>query len=465
MKYNLPWPDVRHRNKVSSYYLSRGEVVAFSFVDSSLGERTGIMVLESQTSFLAAVNLYEEEGRIWTMDEIPEDIKLYEATPEEMDWGLRYFFEHEYAMQHEEGKNLVIAFVEQECPVIMRENGWLKAKFCMRVLARLPKWGYIGNNKTFIGEIWKEAVKGANEGVAFNAQRAELYCFLIAILMIAENDDERNHDYYIGKLFREWDHFVWMYAMVIGRLIGCDLKTFTSMVNMLDNKKRGPYIRLYLPLVEGNIDKICRYSTVEKRYKLENAIQKMKVTGERHEQANNLDDLYEILFPRHFRKMMSESLPASTIKEMKEELAKKDEQIDHWKKAAEDLTEQVNQLTEGMKRRVEESLSMEDVSSAILAMSLDIAKTVFSNLDFKLRKNEVWRNGRDLLLDKLEEKEMALNGASVGTNNGIVAGGNLNANFSFTNEQVKMLIEGLALSGEQSKKLLTLTADGNNNTR
>ena len=237
------------------------------------------------------------------------------------------------------------------------------------------------------------------------------------------------------------------------------------MVNTLDNKKRGPYIHLYLSLIEGNVDKICKYSSIEKQYKLVAAINKMRVTEERHEQADNLDHLFGILFPKHFRKMMNENRPASTIKEMKEELAKKDEQIGHWKKAAEDLTEKVNQLTEGMKARVEESLSMEDVSSAILAMSLDIAKTVFSNLDFKLRKNEVWRNGRDNLLDKLEEKEMALNGASVGTNNGIVAGGNLNANFSFTNDQVKMLIEGLALNGEQSKKLLRLTADGNNNTR
>lgn len=50
-------------------------------------------------------------------------------------------------------------------------------------------------------------------------------------------------------------------------------------------------------------------------------------------------------------------------------------------------------------------------------------------------------------------------------NNGIVAGGNLNANFSFTNEQVQMLINQLSLTGEQSSKLLNFTNNGNNNTR
>ena len=76
--------------------------------------------------------------------------------------------------------------------------------------------------------------------------------------------------------------------------------------------------------------------------------------------------------------------------------------------------------------------------------------------------NEGWQKRANEIKRSIQNK---INGTSVGTNNGIVAGGNLNANFSFTNDQVKMLIEGLALNGEQSKKLLTLTANGNNNTR
>lgn len=462
MKYNLPLPDVTYRRPFYSEP-TRGDVVAFC-KETSMDFRTGIIVLDSNDWFIAAVNLYEDEDYIWQQDQMPEDITLYEATEDEREWGQHYFFEHEYVNASAD-KHPVIAFVEGECPKVLRKNEWRRWRFCMEVLASLPKWGYVDSNNEFISDIWNEAVKGANAGLAFCPHRAELYCFLIAVMMIKQHCDEASCEHYIHQLYEEWDHFAWMYSMVVGRLIGTDLKTFTSMVNTLDNNKRGPYIHLYLSLIEGNVDKICKYSNIEKQYKLVAAINKMRVTEERYEQADNLDNLFGILFPKHFRKMMNEARPASTIKEMKEELAKKDEQINHWKKAAEDLTERVNQLTEGMKTRVEESLSMDDVSTAILAMSLDIAKTVFSNLDFKLRKNEVWRNGRDLLLDKLEEKEMALNGASVGTNNGIVAGGNLNANLSFTNEQVKMLIEGLALNGEQSKKLLTLTANGNNNTR
>lgn len=463
MKYNLPLPDVTRRRRYCDK-LTRGDVVAF-YKETSWEERTGILVMESSDSVLASINLNEDKDYIWLTDSLPKDIIIYEASEEETEWGRRFFFEHEYA-EVCTGKHPVIAFIEEECPKMLRDDEWRRFKFCKDVLASLPKWGYVDSNKEFIGEMWNEAVKGANAGLAFCPRRSELYCFLIAVMMITQHRDMMlSREYYIRQLYEEWSLFSWMYSMVVGRLIGTDFKTFTSMVNALDNNKRGPYIHLYLPLIEGNVDKICKYSSVEKRHKLEAAINKMKVTEERLEQAGNLDVLFGILFPKHFRKMMNETRPASTIKEMKEELAKKDEQISHWKKAAEDLTNQVNQLTEGMKTRVEESLSMEDVSTAILAMSLDIAKIVFSNLDFKLRKNEVWRNGRDLLLDKLEEKEMALNGASVGTNNGIVAGGNLNTNIHFTNEQVQMLINQLSLTGEQSSKLLNFTSDGNNNTR
>lgn len=464
MKYNIPFPDVRYRDRVYPSQLSYGVVVAFAYEDYD-NKRTGIIMMDSPTSFIFAVNLYEEEGYIWHCDQMPDNICLYEANKEETAWALRYYFETNYACNKDDGKHPAIAFIEKECPHDLRYEGRSQSWFCKSVLAALPSWGHIGNDKETIGKIWKEALIGANQGVAFNADRAELYCYLIAVLMITQNVDKANRDFYISRLDESWDHFAWMYAMVIGRIIGCELKTFTSIVNALDNKKRCPYIRLYLPLVEENVDKICKYSVVEKRYKLLDAIKKIRKAQELHEQLEDLDDIYQILFPRHFRKMMSETLPASSIKEMRDELAKKDEEINRWKTEADNLSEQVNQLTEGMKARVENSLSIEDVSTAILAMSIDVAKMVFSNLDFKLRKNKVWRDGRDSLLDRLEEKELSKNGASVGTNNGIVAGGNLNANFHFTDEQIQMLIPLLGLNSEQSKKLLNYTSDGNNNTR
>lgn len=404
MKFNIAYSDISERSFVNPDYLSRGDVVAFSD-----GECTGLFILESRDVYFYAIRQYYGSEEVWVYDQIPCDAILYVATDEEKDFGRKYFFEHMYANASEDERHPVIAFIENECTATVEYEASHQLRFCKEVLVSLPRWGYLNDDKTFINKVWREAIKGTNEGLAFNPYRAELYCFLIAILMIRERSEPWQHDYFIDKLCTEWEHFVWMYSMVVGRLIGTELKTFTSMVNTLDNNKRRRYIRLYLSLIEGNVEKICRYSAVEKPYKLVEAIRKMRVTEERIEQSDHLDDLYQILFPKHFCELMSNNRPSSTIKEMKEELAKKDEQINHWKKAAEDLSAQVNQLTEGMKKKVEESLSMEDVSTAILAMRLDIAKIVYSNLDFKLRKNEVWRRGRDTLLDKLEEKENAAN--------------------------------------------------------
>jgi hypothetical protein len=70
MEYNLSYPDVTHRKQILPYALHRGSVVAFR---SWLYDRprTGIIVMESPGWMLAAVNLYEEEGRIWYFDEMP----------------------------------------------------------------------------------------------------------------------------------------------------------------------------------------------------------------------------------------------------------------------------------------------------------------------------------------------------------------------------------------------------------
>ena len=78
MDYNLSYPNVTYRKRILPYSLHHGSVVAFR--SRQYGEaRTGIIVMESSDWMLAAVNLYEEEGRIWVSDELPEKIELYEA--------------------------------------------------------------------------------------------------------------------------------------------------------------------------------------------------------------------------------------------------------------------------------------------------------------------------------------------------------------------------------------------------
>lgn len=111
MEYTLPYPDVTYRKRILPYSLQCGSVVAFR--SRQYGEaRTGIIVMESSDWMLAAVNLYEEEGRIWVSDELPEEIELYEANEEETLWGLAYYLDYYYTDNEEyKGLHPLIAFI------------------------------------------------------------------------------------------------------------------------------------------------------------------------------------------------------------------------------------------------------------------------------------------------------------------------------------------------------------------
>ena len=78
LKYNLPFPDVTGRMMITSLFLRRGDVVAFKSRD----HRTGIIVMEYSNMMMVAVNLYEEEGRLWYYDFLPEGLLLFEASEE-----------------------------------------------------------------------------------------------------------------------------------------------------------------------------------------------------------------------------------------------------------------------------------------------------------------------------------------------------------------------------------------------
>ena len=82
MDYNLSYPNITYRKRIVPSVLHRGSIVAFRIWERNV-PRTGIIVMESSDWMLLAVNLCEEEGRIWWSDSLPEQIELYEATEEE----------------------------------------------------------------------------------------------------------------------------------------------------------------------------------------------------------------------------------------------------------------------------------------------------------------------------------------------------------------------------------------------
>jgi hypothetical protein len=144
--------------------------------------------MESPGWMLAAVNLYEEEGRIWYFDEMPENIELYEANEEETLWGLAYYLDYYYTDNEEyRGVHPLIAFINQECPK-NAGNSWGAEALCEDMLTRVPdlfdKAEWTGIKHTLSQLIMQTS------GLQYDCFRIEYYYFLIGVIMIAEMRQE-----------------------------------------------------------------------------------------------------------------------------------------------------------------------------------------------------------------------------------------------------------------------------------
>ena len=328
LKYDLPQPDIRYRARKYLDDLRAGDVVAYRMIDYGGHHTEGVMVIGDFNMFLVATN-WDCYGELWYNDVIDDRIEFFEANEEEISWGTRFLFNYLYCSDDQKnGLEAILKFVEDTFP---KENGinWREKERCMNYMIELPWCVSNVDWNEAKSQLWKIAYKEIQDtGLQFNKVRVEFFCFLIGVLMIADSTSDMHKMKELLRTFKnEWSHFVWMYSLTIGRLMGTDLKNFTGVVHQLDNSVRVPYLHLYLPLIEGNVDKICMYNPSEKRYKLENAIRKMQRVEALERKRTDLDEIYQILFPKHFRQAMADNRPAATIADLQQEVATKDEQI------------------------------------------------------------------------------------------------------------------------------------------
>jgi hypothetical protein len=202
--------------------------------------------------------------------------------------------------------------------------------------------------------------------------------------------------------------------------MGTELKNFTGVVHQLDNPVRVPYLHLYLPLIEGNVDKVCMYNPSEKRYKLENAIRKMQKVEALERKRTDLDEIYQILFPKHFRQAMAENRPAATIADLKEKLAERDQIITKLKTDIDNVSRQYNAVLEQLKNAVNDVendlISAEDLTESFLMFPTDLALSYFGTMSTLLALNSTWQKyapqihkqilaKQKELLDRQEQKQ------------------------------------------------------------
>ena len=388
----MAFPDVTFRRRVFVEELQRGSVVAFKYEDKYSSARTGIIVMEDRTMMMAALNLYEEEGRVWVMDELPDNISLFEANEEEKLWGYSNFLSFSYGEDCFD-RNIAsfCSFIDQECP--RKDDDYIRASFCKDFLTYVPKMTDCSH--------WKELKDALTArlsqigGLQFNRHQAEYYCFLIGILMIADYSRDEETRLFETQLFiKEWGQFSWMYGMGLGRVIGSRLHNFTSVVNQVGINDRKYYLHLYLPLVEYYFDKIIKYND-DKPEKLRQAIKKAKEIETLEEQRTDLDLLFGILFPKHLQEIMSSSRPARTIAKMRKEMEAKEHRIKELETAVDDLShrydEVLAQLTTAVRDVESDRISADDLTAAFLRFPTELALSFFGSMSTLLASNPTWQ--------------------------------------------------------------------------
>ena len=417
IEYNLPAPDLRYRRLRNREELKNGDIVAYYRVDwdgcnFTRNPHTGVMIIGDGNMFLMASN-WDGAGSVWYNDYLSPEIELYEPNENEKAWGLRALFKYQYVYDDDKsGIDAVKRFVDHAFP---KEGpvSWEQQAYCRDMSAQLP-W-CVSNIDWDDAKIvlWKIAYPEIlNTGLQFNRYRVESFCFLIGVLMIADKAKDEFDCERLLKLYkREWEHFVWMYAFVIGRLMGTELKNFTGVVHQLDNNCRKPYLHLYMPLIENKIDKICRYNPSEKRYKLEAAINKMHKVEALEIKKTNLDELYSILFPKHFQKAMAENRPAATIADLQEKLAEKDKTIvelnDKLTSSIDEFNKQRDKMYADFVALANASVTFDEIETGLLRLSRPMAEDVLARMSMALVTNQRFMAEYPKLLEKVQQNDKA----------------------------------------------------------
>ena len=409
MEYNLPYPQICHRSMVERYELHRGSVVAFMKYDYDT-HRTGIIIMDDKQIMRAAVNLYKGTGRIWYLEDLPDNIELFKANKAETLWGYQFFLEEECEQNISyKDKNPYIAFIENECQ--RTDCGYGHSYFCQDLLSYVPKMVDQSEWPALKQLLWQSIQKSG--GLQFDRLRTEYYCYLIGVLMIAETaSDDYAYDNKIKQFKKEWYQLSWMYGMAIGRVVGTALNNFTAVVKQAGQGWRKHYLHLYLPLVENNVDKICKYSN-DNRYKLEDAIRQMRIVEAREEQKPDLDELYHILFPKHFVLAMADSRPAATIADLKEKLAERDQIIKKLQTDIDDVSRKYNAVLEQLKNAVNDvendRISGEDLTESFLMFPTELALSYFGTMSALFALNATWQKYAprifELIMNKQKEQQ------------------------------------------------------------
>lgn len=377
--------EVSQRQVYSMKYVKPGQVVAYIQEESGWENSSGVIRIEKGDKLPWGMTIYE-----------PTSTEIFEARVENVrnSW-----------MKNTQGDCDKLLDMLYQMIVGNKSSGACDDVYNLKQEITLLPWVIRENDrKDFAQKVW---AKCKNEigavGMNFDRRRAEDFNFLLAVSFITGSDFEDAKRKELAILLdNNWDKFSMIYSLFYGRNITTGHKRFNELFSYAVGVKRYEnYLHLFLIALgdkKEKVEKIVRYSPVEDRKKLLDkigVIERMSVLMNRH---TDLDELFNLLFPKTLQDFISKDNPYASIEEMQEKLRMSEETIR--------MQEKICQYAEYLRSELDNAIKMENLSNILLKKcNPATAYTIFSQLDMVLEgENEVWDKFRKQLKVQISDR-------------------------------------------------------------
>lgn len=289
------------------------------------------------------------------------------------------------------------------------------------------------NCRSYIAKWPRQRIENEIEKfeVSGSRQKGELFCIMLAYHMIEQtnlSDAKKNN---LETLLEEnWGFLLMVYSVMIKRIIGAKLLNFAQIVNNV-NVMTSCHKYIYIFHNALMLRQAELFPTVIDKEKLGKHITRMEDILKNTPQETTLDELCNIIFGEEFEALLQQKHFKSY-----DELA---EQVKRLEGTVNDLTNTFNDFVQRMRDAVESSVPINIIEDQLLKLDPLLAWDIFVKLNSLLVGEKIWQKHASLISDKIIEK-MNNKFATVGNNNGIVAGGNFNTNINLNNEQLQVLL-------------------------
>lgn len=191
-------------------------------------------------------------------------------------------------------------------------------------------------------------------------------------------------------------------------IVGHRLTNMAQVANTVTlSKANQPFLHLYYGALKGNIDHFC----VKKgdRKKLENLLLKIEGMMKSGVPSDQLDELYDILFPEEFQDYVEKNRPKNYNQLEAEYESFKREMNERMRQMNKLVSEMVGQ----MKNLVADDKPSDAIADTLKQIAPGIALDMFCQLNEQLDKNDNWKTQAEKIatsvIQRMDEKILTIN--------------------------------------------------------